>query len=86
MTFRDKDKPSYILAKIVMVVSISFAMSGTCLLMLYYRWENRRRERVYAEEVYMENNEFMDLTDRENHEFRVSISSCQTRVFRLILC
>lgn len=40
--------------------------------MVYYSFENRRRDRVYAGEEHRENSEFFDLTDRENHEFRVS--------------
>ncbi|KAK7924429.1 allantoin permease [Apiospora marii] len=70
LTFRDEDAPEYIPAKIVMVVTTASAAVLTGILMLYYRWENKRRDRLYAGEVHTENSEFFDLTDRENHEFR----------------
>lgn len=53
-----------------MVVTTASAAVLTGILMLYYRWENKRRDRLYAGEVHTENSEFFDLTDRENHEFR----------------
>ncbi|KAK7951065.1 uncharacterized protein PG986_006793 [Apiospora aurea] len=70
LTFRDEDAPEYIPAKIVMVVTTASAAVLTGVLMLYYRWENRRRDILYAGEAHTENSEFFDLTDRENHEFR----------------
>ncbi|KAK8055185.1 hypothetical protein PG993_000412 [Apiospora rasikravindrae] len=70
LTFRDEDAPEYIPAKIVMVVTTASAAVLTGVLMLYYRWENMRRDRLYADEAHTENSEFFDLTDRENHEFR----------------
>lgn len=42
----------------------------TAILMTYYAWENRRRDKLTIE--HEENSEFLDLTDRENLEFRVS--------------
>ena len=42
--------------------------------MCYYKYENKRRDRVYVDHVHQENSEFFDLTDRENPEFRVSLS------------
>lgn len=53
-----------------MVVTTASAAAVTGVLMLYYRWENARRDRKYAGEAYTENSEFFDLTDRENHFFR----------------
>lgn len=41
----------------------------TGLLIVYYAWENKRRDSLAVE--HRENNEFLDLTDRENLEFRV---------------
>lgn len=72
LTFRDQDKPRFIPAKIAMVVSTAFAALLTVVLMLYYMWENKKRDQKYAHEAHRENSEFFDLTDRENHEFRVS--------------
>ncbi|OAA69795.1 Major facilitator superfamily domain, general substrate transporter [Cordyceps fumosorosea ARSEF 2679] len=70
LTFRDKDKPEYIPAKIAMVITNAFA--GVCIsvLVMYYKWENRRRDRIYANMEHVPNSEFFNLTDRENHEFR----------------
>ncbi|KAH7014549.1 allantoate permease [Microdochium trichocladiopsis] len=70
LTFRAADAPQYIPAKICMVVTTATAAILTGVLMLYYRWENKRRDRVYADHVHQENSEFFDLTDRENPEFR----------------
>lgn len=42
----------------------------TGVLMAYYTWENKRRDKLAVE--HKENSEFLDLTDRENLEFRVS--------------
>ncbi|KAH8895591.1 allantoate permease [Thozetella sp. PMI_491] len=72
LTFRDEDKPAYIPAKIVMVVTTATSAILTGVLLAYYKWENSRRDRLYAGEEHQENSEFFDLTDRENHEFRVS--------------
>lgn len=43
----------------------------TALLMAYYTYENRRREGLRVE--HQENSEFLDLTDKENMEFRVGL-------------
>ncbi|KAM5347101.1 hypothetical protein ACJ41O_010106 [Fusarium nematophilum] len=72
LTFRAQDAPAYIPAKVTMVVATAFSASLTGLLMVYYRWENKRRDVKFAGEAHRENSEFFDLTDRENHEFRVS--------------
>lgn len=54
-----------------MVVTTAFAALCISILMLYYRWENKRRDRC-ENVTHVENSEFFDLTDRENPEFRVS--------------
>lgn len=48
--------------------------------MAYYSWENKRRDRL--EQGHKENIEFLDLTDRENKEFRVSSIRNQTATAR----
>jgi hypothetical protein len=73
LTFRDADKPSYLPAKITIVVTTAAAVALTAVLMGYYSWENKRREKLHVE--HKENSEFFDLTDRENMEFRVSHSA-----------
>jgi len=72
LTFRTEDEPDYIPAKIAIVVSISVAIVFTLALRTYYCLENRRRDRNREGEVHQENSEFLDMTDRENREFRVS--------------
>lgn len=72
MTFRGKDAPEYIPAKIAIVVTTSFACLMTAVLMAYYTYENKRRDKLVAGVEHKENSEFLDLTDRQNLEFRVS--------------
>ncbi|KAJ4410563.1 hypothetical protein N0V82_009227 [Gnomoniopsis sp. IMI 355080] len=68
LTFRGADAPEYIPAKISIVVTTAFACVVTGLLMIYYAWENKRRDKLAIE--HEENSEFLDMTDRENLEFR----------------
>ncbi|KAI0156679.1 allantoate permease [Hypoxylon sp. FL1284] len=70
LTFRQEDKPDYLPAKAVIVGSSGLAVLATCILMTYYIWENKRRDRLHSGEGHKENSEFFDLTDRENKEFR----------------
>ncbi|KAI3398084.1 hypothetical protein diail_9837 [Diaporthe ilicicola] len=70
LTFRGKDAPDYIPAKIAIVVTSAFACCATALLMAYYTYENRRRDNLMAGVEHQENSEFLDLTDKENLEFR----------------
>lgn len=44
----------------------------TLLLKFYYMWENRRRDNNKEGLQHQENSEFLDLTDLQNREFRVS--------------
>jgi MFS family permease len=74
LTFRTKDAPNYIPAKIAIVATVSVAITFIAVLMLYYTYENRQRDRNHEGEVHQENSEFLDLTDRQNREFRVSWS------------
>lgn len=80
LTFRQQDEPEYIPAKITIVVTTSFAIMMTGILMGYYTWQNRRRdrrvvsaERIRGEEEGLEaekNSVKFDLTDKQNLEFR----------------
>lgn len=72
LTFRGKDAPEYIPAKIAIVVTAAFACCTTALLMAYYTYENKRRDGLMSGVEHQENSEFLDLTDKENLEFRVS--------------
>ena len=70
LTFRDEDAPSYIPAKITIVAVDSVAIVATVVLLLYYRWMNKKRDNAMANVEHKRDVEFADLTDLENKEFR----------------
>ena len=72
LAFRTEDEPDYIPAKIAIVVTISVAIVFTIGLRIYYVLENGRKDKNREGEIHQENFEFLDMTDRENCEFRVS--------------
>jgi MFS family permease len=72
LTFRDQDAPQYIPAKITIFVTNAISIALTFVLLGYYMWENKRRDKLMMGVPHTENVEFMDLTDKENMEFRVS--------------
>ncbi len=72
-TFRKGDAPEYLPAKITIVVTTAVAICLTIVLRIIYQMENRRRERRGVGVEHKVNQEFLDLTDRENEEFRVSV-------------
>ncbi|OJD39878.1 allantoate permease [Diplodia corticola] len=71
LTFRDGDEPEYMPAKIAIIVADVFSILVIILLRVYYLRENKRRHRLAVR--HRENVEFLDLTDRENLEFRYSL-------------
>ena len=73
LTFQDKDAPQYIPAKIAIFATNAVAIALCFVLLGYYVWENKRRDGLMQGKAHTENVEFMDLTDRKNLEFRVSI-------------
>ncbi|KAJ5786289.1 uncharacterized protein N7503_011501 [Penicillium pulvis] len=70
LTFRTEDAPNYIPAKISIVATIAVAIVASLLLRYYYIWENRRRDQRNEEEVRQEDSGFLDMTDRNNRQFR----------------
>ena len=68
LTFRNQDAPGYEPAKITIVAVDSTAIVLTTILLLYYKWENKRRDRAPRE--HLQDIEFADMTDRENKELR----------------
>ncbi|PYH80634.1 allantoate permease [Aspergillus uvarum CBS 121591] len=70
LSFRTQDEPEYMPAKVAIVATVSVAILFTGLLKCYYIYENRRRDKNGRGEQHQENTEFLDLTDRENLEFR----------------
>ena len=71
-TFRNGDAPEYIPAKISIVVTTGVAICLALLLRVMYGIENKKRDRRGDGLEHKVNQEFLDLTDRENREFRVS--------------
>jgi hypothetical protein len=46
----------------------SVAIAAAIALLMYYRWQNKKRDGAVVE--HTRDVEFADLTDRENMEFR----------------
>ncbi|KAF2112864.1 allantoin permease [Lophiotrema nucula] len=69
LTFRKKDAPDFVPAKIAIIVTCAFAGCMTVALRAYYVWENKRRDAV-VEADHAGDTAFLDLTDRENKKFR----------------
>ncbi|KAJ5155280.1 transporter [Penicillium capsulatum] len=70
-TFRPQDAPRYIPAIISIVVCFSLSI---CIMLFIWWWywrENKRKAAIQARPDYvrMENQEWLDLTDRENPDF-----------------
>jgi hypothetical protein len=68
LTFRDEDAPEFIPAKITIVAVDSTVLVAIAILLAYYRWENKSRDKVVVE--HRPDVEFSDLTDKENLELR----------------
>lgn len=68
LTFRQEDKPDFVPAKIAIIVTCGVAVVVAGILRGYYVWENKRRDGVEAERGVDQG--FLDLTDKENKDFR----------------
>lgn len=68
LSFTPASAPSYIPAKITMIVTCAAACVFTLMLQFYYIFENKRRDRTTTGHV--KDVEFADMTDRQNREFR----------------
>ncbi|KAI7314689.1 major facilitator superfamily transporter [Hortaea werneckii] len=64
------DAPAYVPAKVTIVAVDSVAILSTVGLLVYYRWQNTKRDRSMAGQDHKRDIEFSDLTDIENKEFR----------------
>ncbi|EMD64804.1 hypothetical protein COCSADRAFT_87801 [Bipolaris sorokiniana ND90Pr] len=69
LTFRKEDSPDFVPAKITIIATCAVAAGLAIVLRVYYVVENGKRERHSISER-VENEEFLDLTDRENARFR----------------
>ncbi|KAK2874938.1 hypothetical protein FQN49_001939 [Arthroderma sp. PD_2] len=74
LTFRNGDAPEYIPAKVAIVITISITIAAIIALRLYYIFENKRREKRLAEGEVQNASGFLDMTDKENLSFRVSLN------------
>jgi len=70
LTFRQQDQPDFIPAKITIIVTCGFAAGMALVLRAYYTWENKKRDSEAEAVESVANEEFLDLTDRENKRFR----------------
>ena len=70
-TFRPSDAPNYVLAKIIICVCYGLSIIDLLLIYFYCRRQNRKKSAILNDRGYirMENQEWLDLTDRENPEF-----------------
>ncbi|KAI9730684.1 MAG: hypothetical protein M1834_005652 [Cirrosporium novae-zelandiae] len=73
-TFRDKDKPEYTPAKIAIVATCAIAIVFTIILRFVLAAENKRRDQKHMGDQHKENQEFLDMTDKENPEFRYRLN------------
>ncbi|KAK5054739.1 hypothetical protein LTR84_001631 [Exophiala bonariae] len=62
--------PNYIAAKIAIIAVLGFAIILIAVLALLYHRENSRRKEVEDFSQSMNDSSFLDLTDRQNKEFR----------------
>ena len=70
LTFTGAIAPAYIPAKVTMMAAFSTAELIAILLRVLLQTENKRRSKKNSG-GHMRNSEFMNLTDKENPEFRV---------------
>ncbi|CAI6335246.1 unnamed protein product [Periconia digitata] len=70
-TFKSKDAPRYVPAEITVIVCWGVCLALLAFVYLFCVRENRRKEKIRAAVGYvkLENQEWLDLTDRENAEF-----------------
>lgn len=70
-TFRPKDAPRYIPAEVTIIVCYGVCALELVLIYFYYKRLNKKNEAIRARPGYkkLDKQEFLDLTDKENHEF-----------------
>ncbi|KAE8377124.1 MFS general substrate transporter [Aspergillus bertholletiae] len=71
-TFQVRDAPEYRPAKIAVLATQAAAGTLAFVLFLYYKWENRRRDKTAGagEETEADETKWAGLTDKENQWFR----------------
>lgn len=75
LTFTGSTAPIYTPAKIAIMATGVVAICATVMLWLKYRHENKKRDKAVENGAaeHIEDSEFMDLTDRQNKEFRYAM-------------
>lgn len=70
-TFRPSDAPRYVPAEVTMVVCYGVCIVDMYFIYWYCKRQNRKKQEITsaADYVHLQNQEFLDLTDRENPEF-----------------
>ncbi|TVY80879.1 putative transporter [Lachnellula suecica] len=70
-TFRAKAAPRYVPAEITLIVCYGLCIIDLLFIHWYYKQQNKKKLAEKNKEGYekLENQEFLDLTDRENQEF-----------------
>ena len=67
MCIRDRTHTRYVPAEIVILVSWAVCLVDLGAIYAYCKWQNRKKAQLRAQSGYvkLENQEFLDLTDRE---------------------
>ncbi|KAL7934942.1 major facilitator superfamily domain-containing protein [Trichoderma chlorosporum] len=74
-TFRPEDAPEYRPAQITILVCWAACLVDLAFIWWWYRRQNHKKSLVRADPSYtkVENQEFLDMTDKENPEFNYSL-------------
>jgi len=74
LTFTGSSAPVYTPAKIAIMATGAVSIASTLLLLCKYGHENKKRDRSdLGNGEHVVDSEFMDLTDRQNLEFRYAL-------------
>ena len=70
-TFVPKTAPRYVPAEVTIIICWAACIADLFFILWYYRRLNKKNEEIRAAPGYrkVDKQEFLDLTDRENHEF-----------------
>ena len=70
-TFRPSDAPRYVPAEVTIIACWGICLGIMAFIYTYSRWQNSKKAKLRAQPHYvkLENQEWLDLTDRENPEF-----------------
>ncbi|KAF1361888.1 MFS general substrate transporter [Lizonia empirigonia] len=70
-TFRPSDAPRYVPAEVTIIACWGVCLGILAFIHFYCVWQNKKKAQIRAAPGYvkMENQEWLDLTDRENPEF-----------------